>query len=106
MGALCRVDSGPGGPVARLRRARGVLIPGAGKGLPQAVDRLCQPGDLLGEPLGVGLLSGEQAPDGLQLILDHLQLVDQFLLGHFQTLGLLNELLGGLCRPGLQLAGS
>ena len=73
--------------------------------MPQTVDRLGQAGNLLGKPLGIGLLGGEQAFDGLQLILNHLQLVDQFLLGHFQTLGFLDQLLGGLRRPGLQLAG-
>ena len=51
-----------------------------------------------------GLLRGEESPDGLQLVLHHLELVDRFLLGRFQALGLLDQLLGGLRGTGLQLA--
>ena len=69
---------------------------GAGKGLPQAVDRLRQRSDLLGKLPGVGLLRGEQAAHGQQLILHHLQLIDRFLLRRFQTLGLLDQLFGRL----------
>ena len=44
-----------------------------------------------------------QALHGLELVLHDLELVDRFLLGRFQPLGLLDELLGRLCRAGLKL---
>ena len=59
--------------------------------------------DLLGQLLGVGLLGGEQASHRLQLVLHHLELVDQFLLRGFDALGLFDQLLGGLGGAGLQL---
>ena len=40
---------------------------------------------------------------GLKLVLHDLELVDRFLLGCFQPLGLLDQLLGGLRRAGLKL---
>src|SRR5258708_37961942 len=79
---------------------------GARERLPQTIDRLSETRNLLGEPLRVSLLRGEKAFHALQLILNDLQLVDRFLLGSFQTLGLLHQLLGGLPSPNLQLAGS
>src|SRR6202158_132120 len=106
MGALCRMRSCSDRFIASRRGARrrfGSL--GACERLPQTVDRLGETCNLVGEPLGVSLLRGEKAPQGLQLILNDLQLVDRFLLGSFQPLGFLYELFGGLCSPNLQLAG-
>src|SRR5258705_2021960 len=81
---LVRIDllrAEGGAPFARL---------GARERLPQTVDRLSETGNLLREPLRVSLLRGEKAFHALQLILNDLQLVDRFLLGSFQTLGLLH----------------
>ena len=106
MGALCRMGSCSDRFIASRRGARrrfGRLA--ACERLPQTVDRLGETCNLVGEPLGVSLLRGEKAPQGLQLILNDLQLVDRFLLGSFQPLGFLDELFGGLCSPNLQLAG-
>jgi hypothetical protein len=75
----------------------------AGKRLLETVDRLGEAGDLFGQPPGLGLLGGEQVADGRELILHHLQLVDRFPLGGLQSLGLLDQLFGGLCRARLQL---
>ena len=61
--------------------------------------------DLFGKLFGVGLLRGEQAAHGLQLVLHHLQLVDRFLLGRFQALGLFDQLFGRLRGARLQLPG-
>src|SRR6516162_8716700 len=69
----------------------------------QALDRFGQGGYLIGKPPCVGLLGGEQASNRLQLILNHLQLVDRFLLGRFETLGLFDQLLGSLRGARLQL---
>src|SRR6185369_6705985 len=66
--------------------------PGAGKGLPKAVDGLVQRRDLFGQALGVGLLRRHQALHGLELVLHDLELVDRYLLRRLQTLGLLDEL--------------
>jgi len=98
-----RVSAGPDRSVLgrASRRLLGRLR--AGIGLAQTVDRLGQRGKLLRQPSRIGLLRGEQAPDRLQLILDHLQLVDRFLLGGLQALGFLDQLLGGLGGPRLQL---
>jgi len=74
---------------------------GAREGLPQAVDRAGETCNLLGQPLCVVLLRGKNALYGLQLILNNLQLVDGLLLRHIEVLGFLNELLLGLCSPGL-----
>jgi hypothetical protein len=65
----------------------------AGEGLPQGIDRAGEASNLLGQPSGVGLLGRQQAPYRLQLILNHLQLVDRFLLGSLKALGLLDQLL-------------
>ena len=73
--------------------------------MPQTLDGLGQRGNLFRQPLGIGLLGGQQASDALQLVLHHLQLVDRFLLGHFQALGFLDQLLGSLRGASLQLAG-
>ena len=89
----------------RVGSAAGLVLR-AGKGLPQAFDRLRQPCDLLRQLLGIALLRGDQAADRLQLVLHHLELIDRFLLGRFEALGLLDQLLGGLRGAGLQLAGA
>jgi hypothetical protein len=48
------------------------------------------------------LLGGQQTLHGLQLVLHDLKLVDRFLLGGLEALGFLDQLLGSLCRAGLQ----
>ena len=48
----------------------------AGMGLPQTVDRLGQRGNLVRQPSRIRLLRRYQLPDGVQLLLHHLQLVD------------------------------
>jgi hypothetical protein len=78
---------------------------GARERLPQTFDRLGETCNLLGHPLGIGLLRGEKALHALQLVLNDLQLVDRFLLGDLEVLGLLDKPLGGLRGPRLQLAG-
>ena len=54
----------------RLTRWLGRL--GACKGLPQGIDRACEISNLLGQPLGIGLLGRQQALHGLQLVLNDL----------------------------------
>jgi hypothetical protein len=105
-GFFHRMSPGPERLVASGRCGSRFVALGARERLPQTLDRLGEAGYLLGQPFAVGLLRGKNTPDGLQLILDHLQLVDRFLLGRFQALGLLDQLLGGLHGPGLNLAGS
>ena len=78
---------------------------GARERLPQAVDGAGETSNLLGQLLGISLLRGKKPPHGLQLILNNLQLVDRLLLRRLQTLGFLDQLLGGLGGPRLQLAG-
>ena len=68
----------------------------AGKRLPQPLDRLGEAGYLFGQSFGLRLLGRESALGRLQLILEHLQLVDRFLLGRLQALGVLDKLLGYL----------
>jgi hypothetical protein len=94
---------GPDRPVPGWGRGRLLGRLCAGIGLPQTVDRLGQRGKLLRQASRVRLLGGEQPPDRLQLILHHLQLIDRFLLGRLEALGLFDQLLGGLRRPRLQL---
>ena len=65
--------------------------------LTQAIDGAGQVSDLLGQLLGLGLLRGKEASDGLQLILNDLQLVDRFLLGRFSP-WFLHQLLGSAVR--------
>src|SRR6478752_2483838 len=103
MGVPDRVGSGPDRFVARRGGAPFASL-GARERLSQTVDRLSETRNLLREPLRVSLLRGEKALHALQLILNDLQLVDRFLLGSFQTLGLFYQLLGGLRSPNLQLA--
>jgi len=69
--------------------------------LPQGIDRAGEISNLIGQPLGIGLLGCQQTLHGLQLVLNDLQLVDRFLLGRFQTLGFFDELFGGLRGAGL-----
>lgn len=50
------------------------------------------------------LLCGEKLPEPLHLILKDLQLIDPFLLGKFQAVGFLHQLLGGFRSLRLLLA--
>ena len=78
----------------------------AGERLSEALDRLRQVRNLLVQPPGVGLLGGELAADRRELVLHHLQLIDRFLLGLLQPLGLFDELLlRGLRGACLQCSG-
>ena len=72
-------------PFAGRRRTGSFLGRGAREGLPQALNGAGEAANLLGKPLGFGLLRGEQALHGLQLILNDLQLVDRFLLRRLQA---------------------
>ena len=74
---------------------------GARERLPQTVDRLGEIPTCSESRLVSACWAASRRFSGLQLILNHLQLVDQFLLGHFQTLGFLHELFGGVRGPGL-----
>src|ERR1700733_3339281 len=78
---------------------------GARESLSEAGDRGRETGNLLGQPLCIGLLRSEKAPYGLQLVLNDLQLIDRFLLRDLQGVRFHDKLLGGLGVARLQLAG-